>query len=83
MHYILEKFNLLQEHSGVKNELLLHNKFNWSKYRIFASAHSAYNYTMKHNIRMADNKIKIHRCRTDTALSVRKDFIERLKESGE
>lgn len=46
----------------------------------FASAHSAYKYAVKHNIRMADGRIKIHRCRTDIALSVRKDFIERLKE---
>jgi hypothetical protein len=32
---------------------------------------------------MADGKIKIHRCKTDIALSVRKDFMERLKENKE
>lgn len=46
----------------------------------FASAHFAYKYAVKHNIRMADGKIKIHRCKTDIALSVRKDFTERLKD---
>ena len=46
----------------------------------FASAHSAYKYALNHNIRMADGKIKIHRCKTDIALSVRKDFTERLEE---
>lgn len=49
----------------------------------FANTHSAYKYALKHNIRMADGKIKTHRCRTDIALSVRKDFIERLKEKKE
>lgn len=46
----------------------------------FASAHSAYKYAVKHNIRMAYGKIRIHRCRTDIAILVRKDFTERLKE---
>lgn len=45
----------------------------------FASAYSAYKYAVKHNIRMADGKIRIHRCKTDIALLVRKDFMERLK----
>jgi len=46
----------------------------------FASAHSAYNYAVKHNIRMVNGKINIHRCRTDIALLVREDFMEKLKE---
>lgn len=47
----------------------------------FASTHAAYNYAVKHNIRMANGKIKINRCRTDIAFAVRKDFNEILKES--
>lgn len=47
----------------------------------FASTRAAYNYAAKHNIRMANGKIKINRCRTDIATAVRKDFTEYLKES--
>lgn len=47
----------------------------------FASACSAYKYAVKYNIRMADSKIRIIRCKTDVAISVRKDFMERLKET--
>ena len=45
----------------------------------FASAHAAYNYAVKHNIRMSNGKIKVNRCRTDVAVKVRKDFTEILK----
>ena len=48
----------------------------------FASTHAAYNYAVKHNIRMANGKIKIHRCRFDVASAVRKDFMEILKAGG-
>lgn len=47
----------------------------------FASARAAYNYAAKHNIRMANGKIKVHRCKTDIAFLVRKDFMER-KDNG-
>lgn len=47
----------------------------------FASTHAAYNYAVKHNIRMANGKIKVNRCRTDIALLVRKDFNKILKEA--
>jgi hypothetical protein len=46
----------------------------------FASTQSAYNYAVKHNIRMKNGKIKISRCRSDIASIVRKDFMERLEE---
>lgn len=45
----------------------------------FASTRAAYNYAVQHNIRMANSKIKVNRCRTDVALAVRKDFSEYLK----
>lgn len=46
----------------------------------FASAHAAYNYAVKHSIRMANGKIKVNHCRTDIALLVRKDFMEGVKQ---
>lgn len=45
----------------------------------FASTHAAYNYAVKHNIRTANGKIKVNRCRTDIALLVRKDFMKSMK----
>lgn len=47
----------------------------------FASTRAAYNYAVKHNIRMANGKIKVNRCRTGVAIEVRKDFTEYLKEA--
>lgn len=46
----------------------------------FASTRDAYNYAVKHNIRMSNGKIKVNRCRTDVAVKVRKYFTEILKE---
>jgi len=48
----------------------------------FASTHAAYNYAVKHNIRTSTGKIKAHRHRVDTAISVRKGLMEKLKEVG-
>lgn len=48
----------------------------------FASAHSAYNYVVKHNIRMSSGKIKINHFNYETALCVRENFNKILKEEN-
>ena len=45
----------------------------------FSSTNSAYNYAVKHNIRMANGKIKVVRCKSYTAISVLEDVILRIK----
>ena len=40
----------------------------------FASKHAALNYAIKHDIKCADGKIRLVRCRPDIAQSVREDF---------
>ena len=45
----------------------------------FSSTHSAYNYAVKHNIRMANGKIKVVRCKSYTAISVLENVILRIK----
>ena len=40
----------------------------------FASKRAALNYAIKHNIKCADGKIRLVRCRPDIAQSVREDF---------
>ena len=45
----------------------------------FSSTHSAYNYAVKHNIRMANGKIKVVRCKSYTANAVRGDVRLRRK----
>ena len=40
----------------------------------FASKKSALNYAIKHNIKCADGKIRLVRCRPDIAQGVREDF---------
>ena len=42
----------------------------------FASRRSAFNYAEKHNIRMTDGSIKIHRVNSKIAQAVREDFNE-------
>ena len=39
----------------------------------FSSTNSAYNYAVKHNIRMANGKIKVMRCTINNAIAVRDD----------
>ena len=39
----------------------------------FSSTHSAYNYAVEHNIRMANGKIKVMRCTINNAIAVRDD----------
>lgn len=46
----------------------------------FASKRSAMNYAIKHNIKCADGKIRIVRCRPDIAQQVRDEFTHILKE---
>lgn len=45
----------------------------------FASRRAAYKYAERHNIRMADGKIRIVRCRSEIAQLVREDFNELKK----
>ena len=45
----------------------------------FSSTHSVYNYAVKHNIRMANGKIKVVRCKSYTANAVRGDVRLRRK----
>ena len=45
----------------------------------FSSTNSAYNYAVKHNIRMANGKIKVVRCKSYTAISVLENVILRIK----
>ena len=52
----------------------------WLNIVFFASAHSAYNYAVKHNIRTSSGKIKVDHCSYETAYAVRKDFNKILKE---
>ena len=40
----------------------------------FASKRAALNYAIKHDIKCADGKIRLVRCRSDIAQSVREDF---------
>lgn len=40
----------------------------------FASKRAAISYAIKHNIRCADGKIRLVRCRSDIAKYVREDF---------
>lgn len=40
----------------------------------FASKRAALNYAIKHNIKCADGKIRLVRCRPDIAKLVREDF---------
>lgn len=49
----------------------------------FASKCSALNYAIKHNIRCADGKIRIIRCRSDIAQCVRDDFNQRKIQRNE
>lgn len=46
----------------------------------FASKRAALNYAIKHNIKCADGKIRLVRCRPDIAQSVRDDFNFHKKE---
>jgi len=46
----------------------------------FASKKSALNYAIKHNIKCADGKIRLVRCRPDIAQSIREDFNFHKKE---
>ena len=48
----------------------------------FASAHSAYNFAVKHNIRTSSGNIKINYCSYETALRVRENFNRILKEEN-
>ena len=48
----------------------------------FASKQAAYNYVVKHDIKMSDGKIKIIRCRQDIAVAVRNDFNEVKKSNS-
>lgn len=49
----------------------------------FASKQAAYNYAVKHDIKMSNGKIKIIRCRQDIAVAVRNDFNEIKKLSSD
>ena len=45
----------------------------------FSSTNSAYNYAVKHDIRMANGKIKVMRCTANGAIEILEDVIERRK----
>ena len=49
----------------------------------FSSAHSAYNYAVEHNIRMANGKVKVMRCTINNAFAVRGDVKFRSKAISE
>jgi hypothetical protein len=46
----------------------------------FASKRAALNYAIKHDVKCADGKIRLVRCRPDIAQSVREDFNFHKKE---
>lgn len=45
----------------------------------FSSTHSAYNYAVKHNIRMANGNIKVIRCPINCAIDIDEDVSLRRK----
>ena len=49
----------------------------------FASKRAALNYAIKHDIKCADGKIRLVRCRPDIAQSVREDFNQVNREHSE
>ena len=49
----------------------------------FSSTHSAYNYAVKHNIRMSNGKIKVMRCTINNAIAVRGEVRLRRKAIAE
>ena len=59
------------------------NSIHLNNIAFFSSTHSAYNYAVKHNIRMSNGKIKVMRCTINNAIAVRGDVRFRRKAIAE